>query len=149
MPLDISQSSFLFVVGVAVVGGLFIAALVAPAWADQPDFARATGHESHGIVVDYGDFVKASPPNEGQTYAPQEVDLRLRQGSRAVDAGVSFTPGRPFFVDGGGERTLRLSFSSVPGRRIDEGVKRLAETIRAAMKRPRTAGADRAPVPVV
>jgi GntR family transcriptional regulator/MocR family aminotransferase len=67
----------------------------------------------------------------------------------AVARGVAFTPGRPFFVEGGGERTLRLSFSSVPARRIDEGVKRLADTVKAALKRPRAAGADRAPVPVV
>jgi 2-aminoadipate transaminase len=62
---------------------------------------------------------------------------------------VAFTPGRPFFVEGGGERTLRLSFSSVAARRIDEGVKRLADTVKAALKRPRAASADRAPVPVV
>ena len=67
----------------------------------------------------------------------------------AIARGVAFTPGRPFFVDGGGERTLRLSFSAVPARRIDEGVRRLTETIKAALKRPRTAGVERAPVPVV
>ena len=68
----------------------------------------------------------------------------------AVARGVAFTPGRPFFVDGGGERTLRLSFSSVPARRIDEGVRRLADTIKGALKRPRTAGtSERSTVPVV
>jgi 2-aminoadipate transaminase len=67
----------------------------------------------------------------------------------AIARGVAFTPGRPFFVDGGGERTLRLSFSALPARRIDEGVRRLAETIKAAMKRPRASGTDRAPVQVV
>lgn len=67
----------------------------------------------------------------------------------AVARGVAFTPGRPFFVDGGGERTLRLSFSSVAPRRIDEGVRRLAETLKVALKRPHAAGSERAPVPVV
>jgi 2-aminoadipate transaminase len=68
----------------------------------------------------------------------------------AIGRGVAFTPGRPFFVDGGGERTLRLSFSSVSARRIDEGVRRLAETIKGALKRPRASGAsERAAVPVV
>jgi DNA-binding transcriptional MocR family regulator len=66
----------------------------------------------------------------------------------AIARGVAFTPGRPFFVDGG-ERTLRLSFSALPGRRIDEGVRRLADTIKAALKRPRSSGTDRAPVQVV
>jgi 2-aminoadipate transaminase len=67
----------------------------------------------------------------------------------AIARGVSFTPGRPFFIDGGGERTLRLSFSSVPARRIDEGVRRLAETCKTALKRPRAPSGERATVPVV
>jgi 2-aminoadipate transaminase len=67
----------------------------------------------------------------------------------AIARGVAFTPARPFFVDGGGERTLRLSFSSVAARRIDDGVRRLAEVVKSAMKRPRSSGGDRAPVPVV
>jgi 2-aminoadipate transaminase len=68
----------------------------------------------------------------------------------AIAHGVAFTPGRPFFVDGGGERTLRLSFSSVSARRIDEGVRRLADTIKGALKRPRATGSsERAAVPVV
>jgi DNA-binding transcriptional MocR family regulator len=48
---------------------------------------------------------------------------------RAARRGVGFTPGSRFFVDGGGEGTARLSFSSVPVRRIDDGVRRLAEAI--------------------
>ena len=48
---------------------------------------------------------------------------------RALRRGVGFTPGARFFLDGSGERTARLSFSSVPVRRIDDGVRRLAETI--------------------
>jgi DNA-binding transcriptional MocR family regulator len=67
----------------------------------------------------------------------------------AIARGVSFTPGRPFFVDSGGERTLRLSFSSVPARRIDDGVRRLAETFKTALKRPRAPSGERATVPVV
>ena len=68
----------------------------------------------------------------------------------ALERGVAFTPGAPFFPDGGGERTLRLSFSSVPAARIDEGVRRLGETITAA--RGRSRGREREPqatVPVV
>jgi 2-aminoadipate transaminase len=68
----------------------------------------------------------------------------------AGERGVAFTPGAAFFVDGGGERTLRLSFSSVAAARIDEGVKRLAETIRAARGRaPERERAARAAVPLV
>jgi 2-aminoadipate transaminase len=48
---------------------------------------------------------------------------------RALRRGVGFTPGARFFAGGGGERTARLSFSSVAVRRIDEGIRRLAESI--------------------
>jgi GntR family transcriptional regulator/MocR family aminotransferase len=48
---------------------------------------------------------------------------------RALRRGVGFTPGARFFLDGSGEGTVRLSFSSVPARRIDDGVRRLAEAI--------------------
>ncbi|MBI3635680.1 MAG: PLP-dependent aminotransferase family protein [Candidatus Rokubacteria bacterium] len=69
---------------------------------------------------------------------------------RALAHGVAFTPGAPFFVDDDGEGTLRLSFSSVPGAKIDEGVRRLAETIRAMSRRPgRQRAAERAAVPLV
>src|SRR5438552_4100455 len=68
----------------------------------------------------------------------------------AIGRGVAFTPGAPFFVDGGGGGTLRLSFSSVAAGRIDEGVKRLAETIKATRGRHRPRSRfEPAAVPVV
>jgi len=68
----------------------------------------------------------------------------------AIERGVAFTPGAPFFMDGAGTGTLRLSFSSVAAARIDEGTRRLAEAIKAA--RGRLRGRSRpepAAVPVV
>ena len=68
----------------------------------------------------------------------------------AIERGVAFTPGAPFFMDGAGAGTLRLSFSSVAAGRIDEGVRRLGETIKAARPRPRGRGRlEPATVPVV
>ncbi len=69
---------------------------------------------------------------------------------RALERGVAYTPGTPFHVGRGGERTFRLSFSAVPAARIDEGVRRLADTIKQALKRPARATAqDRVTVPLV
>jgi 2-aminoadipate transaminase len=69
---------------------------------------------------------------------------------RAVERGVVFTPGNAFFADGGGERTLRLTFSAIPVNQIDEGVKRLADTIREAQRQPeRAARAAEPAVPLV
>jgi DNA-binding transcriptional MocR family regulator len=59
--------------------------------------------------------------------------------ARAAARGVLFTPGNVFFADGGGERTLRLSFSALSAGQIDEGVKRLAEAVREAERQPERA----------
>jgi len=54
-------------------------------------FAAATGHEQHGILVDYDIFVRAEPPRLGVTSDPAGYDLRLRAGAPAVDAGVTLS----------------------------------------------------------
>jgi 2-aminoadipate transaminase len=47
----------------------------------------------------------------------------------ALDAGVSFVPGRPFFPGDDGAANLRLAFSLAPEDRIDEGIERLGRLI--------------------
>jgi 2-aminoadipate transaminase len=44
----------------------------------------------------------------------------------AVAAGVAYVPGAPFFVDGSGRNTMRLTFAKEKDERIREGIKRLA-----------------------
>ena len=62
----------------------------------------------------------------------------------------SSRPGNAFFVDGGGERMLRLSFSALPLAQIDEGIRRLAEIIRDVQRQPEPASAAALPgVPLV
>ncbi|MHB9027380.1 MAG: right-handed parallel beta-helix repeat-containing protein [Candidatus Latescibacterota bacterium] len=51
-------------------------------------FSEVTGHEGHGVMVDFDIFTLAAPPEEGKTYAGNEYDLTLRPVSAAVDAGV-------------------------------------------------------------
>ncbi|MHC4558634.1 MAG: aminotransferase-like domain-containing protein [Planctomycetota bacterium] len=46
---------------------------------------------------------------------------------------VVFVPGNAFYVDGGGENTLRLNFSNADEDRIEEGIKRLAKVIKELM----------------
>ena len=62
--------------------------------------------------------------------------LRLPRGqsatallSKALDEGVAYVPGGPFFPAGGGEETMRLNFVSPPLSDIDEGVARLARAL--------------------
>jgi 2-aminoadipate transaminase len=47
----------------------------------------------------------------------------------ALDHGVAFVPGAPFFPAGGGEETMRLNFVSPPLDQIDDGVARLAKAV--------------------
>jgi 2-aminoadipate transaminase len=50
----------------------------------------------------------------------------------ALAAGVAYVPGRPFFADGGGARSLRLSFSHLDEAELEAAVERLAGVVRGA-----------------
>ncbi len=47
---------------------------------------------------------------------------------------VAYVPGQPFFVDGRGANTMRLSFASVPPETIREGVRRVGEVLKAHLQ---------------
>lgn len=57
---------------------------------------------------------------------PEGVDTRA-MAEEALARKVAFVPGAPFFPDGSGGNTLRLSFSRVRDEEIEEGIRRLAE----------------------
>lgn len=57
-------------------------------FASLAEFTEATGHERHGVLVDYAVFAGAEEPKEGESYELDQWDLQLRPGSSAVDAGV-------------------------------------------------------------
>ena len=54
--------------------------------------------------------------------------------AKALDMGVAFVPGSGFYPNGGNNCCMRLNYSCMPDERIVEGVKRLAEVIKAALK---------------
>jgi 2-aminoadipate transaminase len=63
--------------------------------------------------------------------------LRLPQGidttallPHAVERGVAFVPGAPFYADCGDPRTLRLSFVTASEDQIRKAIAALADTIR-------------------
>jgi 2-aminoadipate transaminase len=51
----------------------------------------------------------------------------------ALDEGVAYVPGSPFFVDGTGPGTMRLTFAKESPENIVEGVRRLARAVRQAL----------------
>jgi len=50
----------------------------------------------------------------------------------AVEAGVAYVPGAPFYARNGRPDTLRLSFVTVPPEKIEAGVAALAGVLRQA-----------------
>jgi DNA-binding transcriptional MocR family regulator len=55
--------------------------------------------------------------------------------AQAAARGLNLADGRAFFPDGGGDRFLRLPFCALSPEEIDDGVRRLAESVQAV--RPR------------
>ncbi|HEY3735566.1 MAG TPA: PLP-dependent aminotransferase family protein [Streptosporangiaceae bacterium] len=64
--------------------------------------------------------------------------VALTPAARA--AKVAYVPGRAFHIDGSGARQMRLSYSRVGDDLIDEGIRRLAELVRAACSGPAAEG---------
>jgi len=72
---------------------------------------------------DGGFFISLTLPEGIQTTA-----VRLAAAQR----GLNLADGLAFFPEGGGERFLRLPFCALSPAEVDEGIRRLAETVRAA-----------------
>ncbi len=52
---------------------------------------------------------------------------------RAMAENVAFVPGGPFFANGGGENTLRLSYATLDREGIGEGVRRLGRALKGLL----------------
>ena len=48
---------------------------------------------------------------------------------KAIERGVAYVPGQPFFVDGSGANTLRLAYSKETPEKISEGIERLCNLL--------------------
>jgi len=51
---------------------------------------------------------------------------------RAIERGVAYVPGQPFFVDGSGANTLRLAFSKETPERLAKGIELMCSVMRGA-----------------
>ncbi len=63
---------------------------------------------------------------------PPQIDT-VALLSKAVERKVAYVPGSPFFALGGGENTLRLSYTSASLEQIERGIKALGETFTEAL----------------
>jgi 2-aminoadipate transaminase len=84
----------------------------------------------------FGDIAEWSRPGGGLflwVELPRQIDT-LPLLREVVDTEkIAFIPGQPFFVDGSGSNTLRLSFSNVSDENIDKGLERLERVVRARL----------------
>ena len=58
---------------------------------------------------------------------------------KSIAREVAFVPGGAFFPNGGHPNFARLNFSNMPERRIEEGIRRLAQVVEAALQMPQVA----------
>ncbi|MDT8398470.1 MAG: hypothetical protein RQ899_07640 [Pseudomonadales bacterium] len=66
-------------------------ALVARNFADLPSYQQGSGQDSHSRLLDFDIFVNAAMPDldaPTRLYDPETVDLRLKRGAGAIDAGT-------------------------------------------------------------
>ncbi|WP_027876932.1 PLP-dependent aminotransferase family protein [Meiothermus cerbereus] len=66
--------------------------------------------------------------------APAGLDS-LELLKKAVEEKMAFVPGQPFFADGSGKNTLRLSYSSASQEQIEEGIQRLGRAVHRMLGR--------------
>ncbi len=64
---------------------------------------------------------------------PEKVDSE-KLLERAKEEKVAFVPGFAFYPNGGGRNCMRLNFSNQPPDRIREGIRRLANAIKAELR---------------
>ncbi|MEW5887240.1 MAG: PLP-dependent aminotransferase family protein [Pseudomonadota bacterium] len=114
-------------------GGRLAAALarVRAVYAERAQALGAALRRELGAAIDFvppqgGLFIWARLTGAGGACADGQA---LAQ--RAVQQGVAFVPGRPFYACDPDPATLRLSFATVDVERIREGVARLARALQA------------------
>ena len=109
---------------------------------DQIERIRATYLERRNAMGAAIEEFFPDPPEGEITYTRPEGGLflwvTLPEGAdateilkAATEQKVAFVPGSPFFPNGGGENTLRLSFASVSCETIREGIRRLGGVLKA------------------
>ena len=67
-------------------------------------------------------------------YLPPSMDA-AELFSRAVERKVAFVTGQPFFVDGGGQNTLRLSYAQAANQDIEIAIRVLGKLIKESLHR--------------
>lgn len=108
-----------------------------PATLDNVRRVYAQRAQAMGAALrrEMGDAIAFTPPGGGLFFWARLTGANgaLRDAAefarRAIDAGVAFVPGAPFYADNPDMSTLRLSFATADIARIDEGMARLGKAL--------------------
>lgn len=98
-------------------------------------YAERAAAMGEALRHELGDALDFVPPQGGLfiwarlSGAQGRVSDGAEFARRAIDQGVAFVPGAPFYARDPDHATLRLSFATVGEERIREGVKRLAAAL--------------------
>jgi 2-aminoadipate transaminase len=97
----------------------------------RPTYAQRARVMCEGLKNALGDGIEFTAPEGGmfiwaRLTAPG-ADAR-EFAKKAIERGVAFVPGTPFFAHDPDHATLRLSFATVDTPKIEEGIARLAAT---------------------
>ena len=87
------------------------------------------------IRADFPDGVDYTTPQGGMFLwltLPEGVDTQALL-PRAVERKVAYVPGSPFYALGGGQNTMRLSYSNATPEQITQGIRALGDTLRGAL----------------
>jgi len=88
------------------------------------------------IKEEFPEGIKVTNPDGGLftwVVLPEHINAR-ELAMKALEKNVAFVPGGSFFPNGGHENTFRVNYSNMQEDRIVEGVKRLAEVLKEALK---------------
>ncbi|HVZ44694.1 MAG TPA: PLP-dependent aminotransferase family protein [Ramlibacter sp.] len=98
-------------------------------------YAERAQAMAHALRRELGDAIEFTEPKGGLffwarlTGAGGKVSDAGEFAKRAIEKGVAFVPGAPFFAKDADASTLRLSFATVGTQKIEEGVQRLAQAL--------------------
>ena len=109
-----------------------------PATLDHVRRVYAERAATMGVALqrEFGDGLAFSQPKGGLFFWARLTGARgqLNDGAtlakKAIDQGVAFVPGAPFFSDHPDTTTLRLSFATADVAKIEEGLQRLGRAFR-------------------
>ncbi len=126
---DAHTSTFAQATAAAYLGsGLMPAALARV----RPVYAQRAAAMCAALKRELGERVSFSAPNGGLfvwcRLTASGADAR-ELAKRAIDQGVAFVPGTPFFANNPDHASFRLSFATVDAEKIEAGIQRLAQAL--------------------